>query len=46
MTIGLTEGEQHAEENERLATEPIYLGLAQLIGLLLAVDGGFIDGTE
>ncbi|MFP4153314.1 MAG: M20/M25/M40 family metallo-hydrolase [Alkalispirochaeta sp.] len=46
VTIGLTEGEQHAEENERLATEPIYLGLAQLIGLLLAVDGGFIDGTE
>ncbi|MDA3950642.1 MAG: M20/M25/M40 family metallo-hydrolase [Spirochaeta sp.] len=46
VTIGITEGEHHNEENERLAIEPMYLGLAQLVGLLLAVDGGYLDGSE
>jgi tripeptide aminopeptidase len=45
VTIGLTQGEHHNEENERLEIEPIYLGIAQLIGMLLAVDGGFTDGS-
>ena len=46
VTIGLTQGEHHNEENERLEIEPIYLGLAQLIGLLVAIDGGYTDGSE
>lgn len=43
VTIGLTQGEHHNEEQERLEIEPIYLGLAQLIGMLVAIDGGFTD---
>ncbi len=45
VTIGLTEGEHYNEENERLLIEPVYLGLAQLIGLLTAIDGGYVNGT-
>ena len=45
VTIGLTQGEHHNEENERLDIEPIYLGLAQLIGMLVAIDGGYADGS-
>lgn len=44
VTIGLTQGERHSEELERLEIEPVYLGLAQLVGLLLAIDGGYPDG--
>ncbi len=43
VTIGLTQGEQYNEELERLEIEPIYLGLAQLVGMLVAIDGGFTD---
>jgi acetylornithine deacetylase/succinyl-diaminopimelate desuccinylase-like protein len=43
VTIGLTQGEHHNEEAERLEIEPIYLGLAQLVGMLIAIDGGHTD---
>lgn len=46
VTIGLTEGEHHNEAIERLNIEAIYLGVAQLIGMLLAIDGGYTDGSE
>jgi tripeptide aminopeptidase len=45
VTVGLTEGEYYNEENERLLIEPIYLGMAQLIGLLTAIDGGYVNGS-
>ena len=43
ITIGITSGERLHEENESILIEPIYTGIAQLIGILLAVDGGFCD---
>lgn len=43
ITIGLTQGEHYNEEQERLEIEPVYLGLAQLVGMLVAIDGGFTD---
>ncbi len=46
VTIGLTQGESYNEEEERLDIEPIYLGIAQLIGLLLTIDGGFTDEPQ
>ena len=46
VTIGLTVGEHYNEEHERLEIEPIGKGLAQLVGLLVAMDGGLTDEPE
>lgn len=42
-TIGLTKGERHNQENESIEIEPLFKGLAQLIGVLAAIDGGYCD---
>lgn len=46
VTIGLTEGEYHDEATERLEIEPLFLGLAQLVALLIAIDGGMADEPQ
>lgn len=43
VTLGMTYGEHLNEESESVQIEPIFTGIAQLIGLLLAVDGGLCD---
>ncbi|MFP4330313.1 MAG: M20/M25/M40 family metallo-hydrolase [Spirochaetaceae bacterium] len=43
VTIGLTKGERYSEPGERLEIEPINLGLAQLLGLILTIDRGYCD---
>ncbi len=43
VTIGLTEGELMDDERGRVRIKPLYAGLAQLITLLLAIDGGLCD---
>jgi len=43
LTVGISRGEHLNEVNETVEIEPMFVGLAQLIGLLLAVDGGFCD---
>lgn len=43
VTLGLTHGENSREENETIAIEPIFRGLAQLVGVLLAIDSGHCD---
>jgi tripeptide aminopeptidase len=45
ITIGITKGERGKEREEFIEIEPIFTGLAQLIGVLLAIDGGFCDET-
>jgi tripeptide aminopeptidase len=45
ITIGITHGEERKEEKESIEIEPIFTGLAQLIGILLAIDGGYCDET-
>jgi len=44
VTIGITDGYDINEPHECVAIEPILRGLAQLIGVLLAIDGGCCDG--
>ncbi|NKB25767.1 MAG: peptidase dimerization domain-containing protein [Kiritimatiellae bacterium] len=41
VTVGLTWGEHLNEPNESIQVEPISTGIAQLIGILMAVDRGF-----
>ncbi len=43
ITIGLTYGENYHEENARIAIPPLLKGIAQLIGIIEAIDQGIID---
>ena len=43
LTLGITVGEQTFKSNETIQIEPIYKGMAQLIGTILAVDGGYCE---
>jgi len=43
VTLGLTTVENLREENETIQLDPLYAGLAQLITLLQAIDGGLCE---
>jgi tripeptide aminopeptidase len=43
ITIGLTDGERQNQTDEAVMIEPIFTGLAQLIGILLCIDRGHCD---
>lgn len=43
LTLGITSGDRIHKMNESVQIEPIYKGLAQIIGILIATDGGFCD---
>lgn len=45
ITLGLTHGDNIHETNESIEIEPIYTGIAQIIGTLLAIDGGYCEET-
>ncbi len=43
LTLGVTIGERTFKTNETIQIEPIYKGLAHLIGTILAIDGGYCE---
>jgi di/tripeptidase len=43
LTLGITDGENLNKADEKIEIEPMYTGLAQLIGLLLSIDRGYCD---
>ena len=43
VTVGLTSGESLGHRNETVRIAPIYTGLAQLLGIILAMDGGYCE---
>ncbi len=43
LTLGLTHGDNIHELDESIEIEPIYTGIAQIIGTLLAIDGGYCE---
>lgn len=43
LTLGLTKGDRIHKTDESIQIEPIYKGLAQLIGLITAIDGGHCE---
>ena len=43
ITIGITNGERQNQLDEAVMIEPIFTGLAQLIGILLCIDRGYCD---
>lgn len=40
LTLGLTTGDNLHEKNETIKIDPMYKGITQIIGTLLAIDGG------
>lgn len=45
LTLGITHGENLNKIDESIEIEPIYSGITQLLGVLLAIDRGYCDGT-
>lgn len=43
LTLGITTGERTFKTNETIQIEPIYKGLAQVIGTLISADGGYCE---
>jgi tripeptide aminopeptidase len=43
VTVGITTGQNLNEPDEEVAIEPMLKGVAQLVGTLLAIDGGCCD---
>ena len=43
ITLGLTHGDHIHESDESIRIEPIYKGITQVIGTLLAIDGGYCE---
>lgn len=46
VTLGITEASNLHDLNETIRIKPIYTGLAQLLAVLLAIDGGFCNEPE
>lgn len=44
VTLGLTRGENYHLENARIEIEPLFTGIAQILGVLAAIDSGVCDG--
>lgn len=43
VTIGITKGEKYNDSQDYLLIDPIFKGVAQLIGIILAIDNGLCD---
>ena len=43
VTIGLTHGENYHMENASIEIEPLFRGIAQLLGIMMAIDSGVCD---
>jgi di/tripeptidase len=43
VTLGLTNGEHYHQVNSEMAIEPLFKGIAQLIGVVQAIDSGVCD---
>ncbi|MDR8390303.1 M20/M25/M40 family metallo-hydrolase [Aliifodinibius sp. S!AR15-10] len=43
ITLGLTHGDHIHETNENIEIDPTFKGIAQVIGTLLAIDGGYCE---
>jgi acetylornithine deacetylase/succinyl-diaminopimelate desuccinylase-like protein len=44
ITIGLSTGERLSERDETIEINRMFTGVAQLLGILLAIDGGYCNG--
>jgi tripeptide aminopeptidase len=45
VTLGLTRGDRYHQKNAVMEIEPLFRGIAQVVGTLLAIDSGVCDET-
>jgi len=43
VTIGITNGKNYHLENAKMAIDPMFKGIAQLVGIIMAIDSGVCD---
>lgn len=43
VTLGVTKGKNYHLENSRMVIEPMFQGIAQIIGVIMAIDSGVCD---
>jgi acetylornithine deacetylase/succinyl-diaminopimelate desuccinylase-like protein len=43
VTLGITRGENHHQKNARVEIEPMFKGIAQVVGVIKAIDNGVCD---
>jgi len=46
VTLGITRGDNYHLENATVEIEPIFKGISQIIGVLMAIDSGVCDGNQ
>ena len=43
VTLGITHGENYHQLNASVEIEPMFKGIAQIIGVIMAIDSGVCD---
>jgi di/tripeptidase len=43
VTLGITQGENYHQKDARAKIEPMFKGIAQVIGIIQAIDNGVCD---
>jgi len=46
ITLGITHGENYHQTNATVEIEPISKGIAQIIGVIMAIDSGVCDEKQ
>lgn len=46
VTLGITRGENHLQQKARMDIEPMFVGIAQIAGVIMAIDSGVCDGQQ
>ena len=46
VTVGISHGDNYHQLDSAMEIEPMYKGIAQLLGLILAIDNGVCDGQQ
>jgi hypothetical protein len=41
--LGITNGENYHQRNAKVKIDPIFKGIAQIIGVIMAIDSGVCD---
>ncbi len=46
VTLGLTDGENMGKSDETIQIDPVFKGITQILGLILAIDKGFCNESQ
>jgi len=46
VTLGITCGKNHLQQNAKMDIEPMFRGITQVAGVIMAIDSGVCDGQQ